>query len=418
MKGKFLFITVIVGAFLLFVSWIKNQNSINGVAVLRTKVWNDKLKKYVSQDHTADMKIWYKDSCLIYHTTPTICEVMGEDTTYVNDVGKTLDMYTFQNGHSMLWEYTDFSAAARMRMSAQFNDSVGWSVNNLVALAFEEDVLRHPMESLPDTVIDHVLYKRVKNESIRLWQDPEEDEYTVIGYMRCDKKDLPFRLNKRFDDKMGCILTRIEYKINNRSPWFLIELDFQADQLSADEVSIFNSWEKNAKEDLVFIAQSVPVKDSLLDFSTPPGPIPVRDSFTFCGVKYKIPRNCRGESQGDCCSAMTSPDQLSCHNGTGLFWHYMPTEESAKLHVESLPSQWTKQTQKFSAETIDCYLAGKPVKAYRTISEKSNGDTFHCLAMYGSVNGQVVVAQLRSQKELKTNKDIQPVFQQIIKLKE
>ncbi|MET0392488.1 MAG: hypothetical protein ABW019_05075 [Chitinophagaceae bacterium] len=414
MKNRIIFLLVLFLSGTILVSWRYKSDCKNcGIAVLSIKVWNAAAGKYVSKDYRNDIKIWYKDTFLIYHTRPTVSEATG-NRSYVADVGKTLDTYTFQNGHSRLWEYADFSAAAPVKMSASFNGTTGWSVNNLAPIAFGEELFKLPMENLPDTVIDQVVYKRVKNEHIKLYNDPDADEYSFIGYLRCDKKDLPFRLNKKFDEKMGCTLTRIEYRINKVSLWFLIELDFVADQLSAEEVAIFDSWEKNAQQDPVYIAQMTGQQDHFI----PPGPVPVRDSFTFCGVKYKIPRNCKDESQVNCCSAMTSPDQLSCYNGTGLFWHYMPTEESARFNFESLPSQWMKQAQKFSSETIDCYLASIPVKAYRCVAGKSNGNKSHSISVYGTVNGQAVVAELFSQKELKSNSDIQPVFQQIIRLKE
>ena len=144
------------------------------------------------------------------------------------------------------------------------------------------------------------------------------------------------------------------------------------------------------------------------------------DSFTFCNVSYKISRDCLKKDQSNCCSADLNPYnlQLGCYNGTSLFWTYFKSEFIARQNLESITAQWMQQSKKLSSENITCLLVNEKVPANKISYETKEGHKFYCILTYGVVNGQAVLVQLVSSKELKKNKDIQPVFQQIIKLTE
>lgn len=144
------------------------------------------------------------------------------------------------------------------------------------------------------------------------------------------------------------------------------------------------------------------------------------DSFTFCNVSYKIARDCDKKDQSNCCSADLNPYnlQLACYNGTGLSWNYFNTEWNARQSFESIPAQWMQQMKKLSSENITCLLVNQKVPANKIIYETKQGHQGYCIITYGVINGQPVLVQLLSSKELKKNKDIQPVFQQIIRLAE
>lgn len=411
MANSKLLCVIIISLAFLCLGWREHNDPASGVVVFRMKTWDAKLKKYVAPKNSDGMKIWYRDSLLIYHSRAKIAEATG-NSPFRNDVGKTLDIYHFRNGRFSEWQYVDFAATAPVKEATLMNDSTGWSLKQLASFPYGDDLFGFPMESLPDTVIDGVHYRRLKNEHIRFDNDPGADEYSFVGYLRCDKKNLPFALSKKFDERWGCMLTRIEYQVRGVSPWFLVEIEFQQNELSASEQAIFDTWEKNAKNDPVFYSPETK------DYITPAGPIPVRDSFLFCGVRYKIPRDCKGKSQANCCSANTSPDQLACYNGTSLFWHYMQDEKTAQLNFESFSDQWKKQMKSFQKKPVKCFLAGRPVEAYRISYTTRTGHKFHCILTYGTVNGQSVVAELSSSKRLKSNKDIQGIFRQIIQLEE
>ena len=144
------------------------------------------------------------------------------------------------------------------------------------------------------------------------------------------------------------------------------------------------------------------------------------DSFTFCNVSYKISRDCNKKDQSDCCSADLNPYnlQLSCYNGTTLTWSYYNTEFITRQNFESISAQWIQQSKKLSSENITCVLVNQKVPANKIMYETKEGHKFYCIITHGVINGKPVLVQLLSTKELKKNKDIQPVFQQIIKLSE
>jgi len=158
-----------------------------------------------------------------------------------------------------------------------------------------------------------------------------------------------------------------------------------------------------------------PVPDSVLNKV-----IKSTDSFTFCNVSYKISRDCNKRDQSNCCSADLNPYnlQLACYNGTGLFWTYFESEFTAMQNFESIPAQWMQQMKRLTSESVTCLLAGQKVKANKIEYVTKENNKFYCIMTYGIVNGQPVLVQLLSSKEIKKNKDIQDVFQQIIRFSE
>ena len=144
------------------------------------------------------------------------------------------------------------------------------------------------------------------------------------------------------------------------------------------------------------------------------------DSFIFCSNKYKISRDCDKKDQSNCCSADLNPYnlQLGCYNGVSLFWTYFKTEWMARQNFESFPAQWMQQMKNLYSERITCLLVDQKVPANKITYETKEGHKSYCIITYGTINGQPVLVQLVSSKEIKKNKDIQLVFQQIIKLTE
>jgi hypothetical protein len=144
------------------------------------------------------------------------------------------------------------------------------------------------------------------------------------------------------------------------------------------------------------------------------------DSFTFCNVSYKISRDCDRRNQSNCCSANLNPYnlQLGCYNGTSLFWSYFETEGMARQNFESIPAQWMLQSKKMSTENVTCILVDKKVQANKIEYITKENHKFYCIMTYGVVNDQPVLVQRMSSKEIKNNKDIQQLFQQIIKFSE
>jgi hypothetical protein len=189
---------------------------------------------------------------------------------------------------------------------------------------------------------------------------------------------------------------------------FFVALIFSATTLIAQEPT-------NTNTSLLDSILSISIQDSMLNKV-----IKSTDSFTFCSVKYKISRDCNKKDQSNCCSADLNPNnlQLGCYNGTSLFWSYCKAEWIARQNFESIPAQWMQQMKKLTSEPVNCLLVNQKVPANKISCETKEGHKHYCIITYGTVNGQPVLVQLVSSKEIKKNKDIQAVFQQIIKFNE
>lgn len=147
------------------------------------------------------------------------------------------------------------------------------------------------------------------------------------------------------------------------------------------------------------------------------------NSFYFCSKLYKIPRDCDKEDQSNCCSfssqiyqnqkVMTS-GQLGCYNGTSLSWTQFETAEIAKSSYDGYSPQIKNQMKKFKLTPIKFSICGQEVSAYKLNYTTSQGFKGYEIISYGTINGQHIMLQLHSQKELNTSSDLQSIFQQIV----
>jgi hypothetical protein len=148
------------------------------------------------------------------------------------------------------------------------------------------------------------------------------------------------------------------------------------------------------------------------------------NSFYFCSKLYKIPRDCDKEDQSNCCSFSSqvllgyksfSTGQFSCYNGTSLSWNYFETEAQAKNSFDGYTPQIKKQMKEFKQEMIKLFICGQEAIAYKLNSTTHQGHKFTEIVTYGTINEQHVFVHIHSQKDLKSSKEMQPVFQQILK---
>ena len=148
------------------------------------------------------------------------------------------------------------------------------------------------------------------------------------------------------------------------------------------------------------------------------------NSFYFCSKLYKIPRDCDREDQSNCCSFSSqvflsykplSSGQLGCYNGTSLDWNYFESEDQARSSFNGYPPQIKKQMKEFKQEKIKLFICGQEAIAYKLNSTTHQGHKFTEIITYGTINGQHVFVHLHSQNDLKSSKEMQPVFQQILK---
>jgi len=148
------------------------------------------------------------------------------------------------------------------------------------------------------------------------------------------------------------------------------------------------------------------------------------NSFYFCSKLYKIPRDCDKEDQSNCCSFSSqvllsyksfSTGQFSCSNGTSLSWNYFETEDQAKNSFDGYTPQIKKQMKEFKQEKIKLFICGQEAIAYKLNSTTQQGYKFTEIVAYVTINGQHVFVHIHTQKDFKSSKEMQPIFQQILR---
>mgnify|MGYP001553283176 CR=1 FL=1 len=177
---------------------------------------------------------------------------------------------------------------------------------------------------------------------------------------------------------------------------------------------------------LLSFSQQTNEKDSIEEPKYDTTSIDIRstNSFYFCSKLYKIPRDCDKDDQSNCCSfsaQMHSGEktpiscQLGCYNGATLVWTYFATEDQARSDFEGYGPQIKKQMKSFKQTKISVFIDNQQATAYKLSYTSIQDLTGYEILSYAVINGQNVVVRLFSLKELKSSKDLQPIFQQIVK---
>jgi hypothetical protein len=148
------------------------------------------------------------------------------------------------------------------------------------------------------------------------------------------------------------------------------------------------------------------------------------NSFYFCSRLYKIPRDCEKEDQSNCCSFSSqvflgyrslSTGQFSCYDGTSLSWTYFETDDQAKSSFDGYPPQIKKQMKEFKQEKIKLFICDQEAIAYKLNYTTIDSYKLNEIIAYVKINGKHVSVHVHSQKELKSSKEMQPIFQQILR---
>ncbi len=221
--------------------------SINsGVIYLNTKSYNPNVQEYNKEPIFPDLKIWYKDSLVIEQIKLVN---INTDTTQLTTITHPIDGYVFIDLKSKsFYHYKTFSDTALIINKYTQPDSLpiqgngGWNFYNSRDLK----LIGNP-ETLSDTVINNLTYKRVK-----LFTKIEEDIVIQIGYLECDRKNSFFQLYTNLGKKLGCPIVRLDDLPSIQNPKAVsVQIDFVSDKLTSNEMKVFNAWEKNARKNPV-----------------------------------------------------------------------------------------------------------------------------------------------------------------------
>ncbi len=192
------------------------------------------------------LKIYYTDSVVIE-------EIRGvntlTDTAYVTTVTYPLLWCRYINLKSKrLYDYKNFSDTAKIFHKAILPDSLmldgGWSF-----YSEKYPKIQGIPESLTDTIIENITYKRAK--FCYITNDPKKN--FQIGYFRCDGKGDLFSIEKDHSRKLNCTMVKyFDYKVGKPKPYFSKEVDFISESLTKEELEVFAAWGKNEKENPVY----------------------------------------------------------------------------------------------------------------------------------------------------------------------
>lgn len=231
----------VIAIFLLVFSCSSSSQVMNsGVVIHKTFFYN----KEGDTTFSHYMKIWYKDSLFIE-------EIRGVNT--VTDAsGKTTVTYPLlfcrfiDTRNKVLYDYKTFSDTARVFHKAALPDSLmldaGWSFYSA-----KYPVISGSPESLSDTTIDNVTYKRKKFN----FDSDNAAERFIIGFFRCDRESI-FSIEKKYSNSINCLLVKMfDYKTDAPAPFASKEIEFASETLTEAELMVFDAWEKNVKQNPV-----------------------------------------------------------------------------------------------------------------------------------------------------------------------
>jgi hypothetical protein len=222
-----------------------------GMIKYSMKNYNPRIHDYI-MDETfwQNPRIWYKDSLAIEE----IKQMSTDEDPFGNET-KTVSIrhFTFIDIKTRsLYDYTSFSDTAKLIRKYTQSDSIpvpgGWTFYGEAKelSGFE------PPENLSDTMIDNVLYKRVKLIYINPTSQEKIREES-IAYFRCDIKNIMFSLVKNISKKNGCPCVRKDQiPTSLKNPVAVsLQIEFVANKLTPEELKVFDAWEKNAKKNPV-----------------------------------------------------------------------------------------------------------------------------------------------------------------------
>ena len=215
-----------------------------GVVLHNLNVYDKKTKKYIHSDSIwPSIKIWYNKKFVIEEIKGIIENIDGYNKSKKETV---IERYTFIDlSKKAFYDYASFSDTARILEKYTQSDSIGiaggWNFYYPVNFIITEQP-----ESLSDTIIDKIPYKRFKFIN-SLKQSNFRGRH--IAYVRCDKKGSLFQFAKTLGDKIGCPIVRIDWSDEPFSNYKdSMEIVFLSDSLTHTEQKIFNAWERNEKK--------------------------------------------------------------------------------------------------------------------------------------------------------------------------
>ncbi len=221
-------------------------SNLGGVVVLKTRHFDKVKGDYVAITQYPDQKMWYKDSMIIqevYHL------YQDENINRATKWRAIIDRYKFIDlRRRKVYEYYTFSDTSKLIKKCLPSDTVCQRETWVLWTERHGFMQRGTQVSMTDTILNGVLYRRVKSV---LYDNTEKGriEFSTIGYFRCDLKNALLMFDQPFSRKIGCPLVRFE-EVNNPPvyPDAYGELEYLTRKLTEKELKVFAAWEKRVDE--------------------------------------------------------------------------------------------------------------------------------------------------------------------------
>jgi hypothetical protein len=217
-----------------------------GAIVIRTLVKriNESDSAFRPMKYNHDQQLLFKDSFFIEDriAVETVTDMNGNESWKAY-----IQKYIFVDLPSRsLYDYNSFSDTAILLRAYTQADSAfkeGYDY-----FGFKKSVFGEQTQILPDTLIDHITYKRLRSDTVYKKQNGDKRIESYIAYLRCDKSNSIMVAEKAQSKKIGCPVVRVDIIDYQSSYVISTRWDMVADTLTPQELKVFAAWEKYAKE--------------------------------------------------------------------------------------------------------------------------------------------------------------------------
>lgn len=188
---------------------------------------------------TSKFKIWYNGNLTIQEIIQTD---FNTDTSGRQTMKQYVKHYLYINRETRsFYQYSTLSDTATISKSYKQPDSIrvdgGWNFYHPMSI----DFIGNP-ETLTDTIVNDILYSRIK-----YFRKQGKHEFFSVVYFRCDLPNSMFSIFKPVEQ--GCPSVKVlDYSNDISALSGFSEIHFLANQLTADEIKIFDAWKKNEKK--------------------------------------------------------------------------------------------------------------------------------------------------------------------------
>jgi hypothetical protein len=241
-------VRIISTLFILFLSLSckvqTNHNS--GVVYYKFRKFDPTKKTFVEDRVIPDVKVLYKDSLFIGALNHLdIDDSMGQSQVRVSVLHYTFGDITTKS----FYDYKTFTDTAVILRSYK-PDSTGAVKGGWKFYIPNNRMIMKNLVSMADTTIMGKMYKRFYGWDYKTDENIGWYRADRIAYAQCNLVNALFRVDNLLSNQIGCPVVRMDFMVNGVTNFYW-ELDYQPRKLTKKELQVFETWEKNAKNNPV-----------------------------------------------------------------------------------------------------------------------------------------------------------------------